>query len=63
MYSTTTYDPLTVEDYQDLDRIWFMAKDHAKENLDLNDWEATLYADKLMLKELEEKEYMRKVGE
>jgi len=62
MYQTTFYDPLTVEDYQDLDRIWLMAKDYAKESLDLNDWEATLYADKLMLEELEEKEYMRKVG-
>lgn len=62
MYQTTTYDPLTVEDYQDLQHIWIRAKDYARENLELNDWEATLYADSIMEEELEEKEYMRKVG-
>lgn len=63
MYVTTFYDPLTIEDYADLEHIWSEALDYAKENLEMNDWEATLYADGIMQEELEEKEYMRKVGE
>lgn len=62
MYQTTTYDPLTIEDYQDLQHIWVRAKDYARESLELNDWEAMLFADGVMQEELEEKEYMRKVG-
>jgi hypothetical protein len=63
MYVTTFNDPLTIEDYNDLQYIWSMAKDYAKETLELGDWEAILYADGIMQEELEEKEYMRKIGE